>query len=84
VGPEHSYYKKIKRAQYVTVTDNQALKGFKLLSESEGIIPALEPAHALFYLKVLARKLKSKKTAVLCLSGRGDKDIGIIREHFHL
>lgn len=84
VGPEHSYYQKIKRAQYVTVTDAQALKGLKLLSESEGIIPALEPAHALYYLKVLSKQIKSKKTAILCLSGRGDKDINIVREYFKL
>ena len=81
VGPEHSYYQKIKRASYVSVTDSQALEGFRLLSQSEGIIPALEPAHALYYLKELARQVKGKKTVVLCLSGRGDKDIGIIREH---
>ena len=84
VGPEHSYYKKIKRAQYVTVTDRQALEGFKLLSEAEGIIPALEPAHALYYLKVLSKQTKFKKTAILCLSGRGDKDINIVREYFKL
>ncbi len=84
VGPEHSYYKKIKRAQYASVTDSQALEGFKLLSEVEGIIPALEPAHALYYLKVLSKKIQSKKLVVLCLSGRGDKDIGIIRERFNL
>jgi tryptophan synthase beta chain len=84
VGPEHSYYKKIKRAQYVSVTDSQALEGFKLLSEAEGIIPALEPAHALYYLKVLSKKTRSKKLVVLCLSGRGDKDISIVREYFKL
>ena len=84
VGPEHSYYQKIKRAQYAAVTDVQALQGLKLLSESEGIIPALEPAHALYYLKVLAAQVRTKKLVVLCLSGRGDKDIGIIREYFKL
>lgn len=84
VGPEHSYYQKIKRAQYVNVTDRQALEGFKLLSETEGIIPALEPAHALYYLKVLAGQVRAKKLVVLCLSGRGDKDIGIIRENINL
>lgn len=84
VGPEHSYYKKIKRAQYAAVTDIQALKGLKLLSESEGIIPALEPAHALYYLKVLAGQIRAKKLVVLCLSGRGDKDINIVREYLKL
>ena len=78
VGPEHSYYQKIKRARYVSVTDSQALEGLKLLSETEGIIPALETAHAVYYLKELAKQVKTKKTAILCLSGRGDKDMGII------
>ncbi len=84
VGPEHSYYQKIHRASYAAVTDSQALEGLQLMSETEGIIPALETAHAIYYLKVLARKIKTKKTAILCLSGRGDKDIGIIREHLKL
>lgn len=84
VGPEHSYYQKIKRARYVTVTDSQALEGLQLLSETEGIIPALESAHAIYYLKELSRTVKSKKAAVLNLSGRGDKDIGIIREYLKL
>lgn len=76
VGPEHAYYKKIGRAKYFAVTDNQALEGFKLLSESEGIIPALESAHAIYFLKVLARKINGKATVIVCLSGRGDKDVG--------
>lgn len=84
VGPEHSYYQKIKRARYRAVTDTQALDGLRLLSESEGIIPALESAHAVYYLKELAKEIKSKKVAVLNLSGRGDKDIGIIRESLKL
>ena len=74
VGPEHAYYKKIKRAQYAAVTDKEALEGFKLLSESEGIIPALEPSHAIFYLKKLSKKIKKDSVIILCLSGRGDKD----------
>lgn len=81
VGPEHSYYQKTGRAVYETVTDKEALEGFRLLSETEGIIPALEPAHAVYYLKKMAKKIKSKKIVVLCLSGRGDKDITIIKEH---
>ena len=84
VGPEHSYYQKIKRASYVNVTDSQALEGLKLLSETEGIIPALETAHAVYYLKELAKQVKIKKTVILCLSGRGDKDMGIIRENIRL
>jgi len=58
VGPEHSFYKESKRASYVAVTDKQALEGFKMLSELEGIIPALESAHAVFYLKKLAKRAK--------------------------
>jgi len=79
VGPEHSYYKANSRAKYVSVTDNQALEGFKLLSETEGIIPALEPSHAIYYLKNLTRRAKKGKIIVACLSGRGDKDIDIVR-----
>ncbi len=79
VGPEHSYYKAIKRAKYVSVSDKQALEGFKMLSETEGIIPALESAHAIYYLKNLTRRLKKNQIVIVCLSGRGDKDIGIVR-----
>lgn len=81
VGPEHSYYKKIKRAEYFAVTDKDALDGFRLLSEYEGIVPALEPSHAIYYVSKLAPKLKKNKIIILCLSGRGDKDIDIIRKY---
>lgn len=81
VGPEHAYYKKTKRAKYVSVDDKGALKGVKLLSEVEGIIPALETAHAVHYLHRLAKETKKSDVIVLCLSGRGDKDIDIIREN---
>ena len=84
VGPEHSYYKKIGRARYVGATDKEALAGFKLLSETEGIIPALESAHAVSYLKKLAPGLKKKDIIIVCLSGRGDKDTDIIREALNL
>ncbi|MFH1380633.1 MAG: tryptophan synthase subunit beta, partial [Candidatus Omnitrophota bacterium] len=84
VGPEHSYYKEIKRAEYAAVTDGEALRGFRLLSESEGIIPALESSHAVYYLSKLAPKLKKNKIIILCLSGRGDKDIDIVRKHIKL
>ena len=80
VGPEHSYYKAIGRAKYVAVNDQQALKGFKLLSETEGILPALEPSHAIYYLKELAKGAGRNKIIVLCLSGRGDKDLDIIKK----
>ncbi len=74
VGPEHAYYKSIGRASYAAVSDKEALEGFTLLSETEGIIPALEPAHAIFYLKKLSRRIKKNSIVVVCLSGRGDKD----------
>ena len=80
VGPEHAFYKSIGRAKYVTVDDSQAVEGFRLLSQIEGIIPALEPAHAVYYLKKLARK-KRGCLIIACLSGRGDKDLDIIREY---
>lgn len=74
VGPEHAYYKKTGRARYVAVNDAQALEGFRLLSRTEGIIPALEPAHAIFYLTRLCRSIRKDSVVVVCLSGRGDKD----------
>jgi tryptophan synthase beta chain len=78
VGPEHSYYKKIGRAKYVAVKDKEALEGLKLLSRTEGIIPALEPAHALYYVSKLAPKLSKNKIIIVCLSGRGDKDVELV------
>lgn len=78
VGPEHAFYKQSKRAQYVAVTDAQALKGLKLLSELEGIIPALESAHALAYLITAAKKANKHSVFVVCLSGRGDKDMEMV------
>ncbi|MCM8770907.1 MAG: tryptophan synthase subunit beta [Candidatus Omnitrophica bacterium] len=84
VGPEHTYYQKIGRAKYVAVTDKEALEGFKLLSITEGIIPALEPAHAIFYLKKLVPKVKKNSIIIVCLSGRGDKDVHIVSEFMRL
>ena len=78
VGPEHSYYKESGRATYVAVTDEQALEGFRLLSEKEGIIPALEPAHAVYYATVLAKDLSKNDVILVNLSGRGDKDLDIV------
>ena len=75
VGPEHSFYKATGRADYVSVTDEESVEGFKLLSETEGIIPALEAAHAMAYIRKLAPTLDRDQTIVLCLSGRGDKDV---------
>jgi len=78
VGPEHSYLKDIGRINYVAVNDNEALNAFKWLSEKEGIIPALETSHALAYLKHKDSNIKKDEKVVLCLSGRGDKDLGIV------
>jgi len=80
VGPEHSYLKDSGRVQYVSVNDKEALEGFKLLSETEGIIPALESAHAIAYLKKLAKKLDKSQSVIVCLSGRGDKDVEVVRK----
>ena len=80
VGPEHSYLKETGRASYVAVTDSQALEGFHLLSRIEGIIPALESSHAVYYASKLASTLKRDKIIVVNLSGRGDKDIFTVLE----
>ncbi|MBP6343038.1 MAG: tryptophan synthase subunit beta [Candidatus Omnitrophica bacterium] len=79
VGPEHSYYKQTGRAEYVAVTDKEAIAGLKMLAHLEGIIPALETSHAIAYLEKLAKKVKSKAGVIVCLSGRGDKDMGTIQ-----
>ena len=84
VGPEHAYYKRIGRAAYVAVNDQEALEGFRLLSETEGIIPALEPAHAIFYLKKMSKKINQNSIIIVCLSGRGDKDLEIVTQRFKL
>lgn len=84
VGPEHAYYKRIGRARYVAVKDEEALEGFKLLSEKEGIIPALEPAHAIFYLKKLREKINRNSIVIVCLSGRGDKDMDVAAQRLGL
>lgn len=80
IGPEHSYFNAIDRATYVSVTDEEALEGFKLLSRLEGIIPALESSHAIAYLPTLAKELGSDKSIIVCLSGRGDKDVAQVRQ----
>ena len=80
IGPEHSYFNAIDRATYVSVTDEEALEGFKLLSRLEGIIPALESSHAIAYLPTLAKELGPDKSIIVCLSGRGDKDVAQVRE----
>lgn len=80
VGPEHAFFKDNGRATYVSVTDEEAIKGFRLLSETEGIIPALESAHAVAYVAKIATKMASDQIIVINLSGRGDKDVTIMAE----
>ena len=75
VGPEHSYLKEIGRAEYYSVTDQQALTALQLLSQLEGIIPALETAHAFAYLETLCPQLSGSPRIVFNCSGRGDKDV---------
>lgn len=82
VGPEHSMFKDSGRAEYYTIDDEEALEGFKLLSETEGIIPALESAHAIAYLNKLVKELKRDAKILVNLSGRGDKDVEVVREIF--
>ncbi len=80
VGPEHSYLKDIKRVKYKAVTDQEAVNSFKLLSELEGIIPALESAHAVAYALKKVPKLDKDQIVIINLSGRGDKDINSLRK----
>ena len=75
VGPEHAFFKENKRAEYVTVTDEEALEAFHLLSRTEGILPALESAHALAHVSKLAPTLGRDQVIIVNLSGRGDKDV---------
>jgi len=78
VGPEHSYYKSTGRATYVAVDDKEALKAFQLLCQTEGIVPALEPAHAISYASKMAGSLDKEQIIVVNLSGHGDKDMDIV------
>jgi tryptophan synthase beta chain len=80
VGAEHSHFKDSKRAEYASITDKEALEGFKLLSRTEGIIPALESSHAIAHVAKMAPKMKQDEIIVLCLSGRGDKDVSQVAD----
>lgn len=82
VGPEHSYLKDSGRVTYVPVNDKQAMEGFTLLSKTEGIIPALESAHAIYFGTGYAARLAKNKIIVVNLSGRGDKDMGTAADYF--
>ncbi len=81
VGPEHSFLKDKKRVKYKAITDDEVINAFLVLTRTEGIIPALESAHAIAYAMKVAKKIKKSKSVVVTLSGRGDKDIGIVQEY---
>jgi tryptophan synthase beta chain len=80
VGPEHAYLKDRGLVEYASVTDEEALEAFTLCSRLEGIIPALETAHAIFYAEKVARELGPDKNLVVNLSGRGDKDVEVVSD----
>ena len=80
VGPEHAWLMLSERAEYVSVTDDEALDALRLLSETEGIIPALETAHAIAWAAKLAPEMRSDQSILIGLSGRGDKDVEIVRD----
>ena len=81
IGPEHSYLHDIGRVEYVSITDEESLDAFKLCCEKEGIIPALEPSHALAYVKKIAPKLPKDHIMIMNMCGRGDKDIFTVAEY---
>jgi len=80
IGPEHAFLHDAGRVEYVSVSDSDALEAFQLLSRLEGIIPALESAHAVAYAIKLAAELAIEKTVIVNLSGRGDKDVNTVQE----
>ena len=81
IGPEHAYLHDIGRAEYVPVTDDEAVEAFELLSKTEGIIPAIESSHALAHAVKLAKDIDKKGSIIVCLSGRGDKDVAAIARY---
>ena len=81
IGPEHAWLHKLNRAEYVPVTDDEAVGAFELLSRSEGIIPAIESAHAVAYAVRLAKEMDNDRIIIICLSGRGDKDAAAIARY---
>jgi tryptophan synthase beta chain len=81
VGPEHSFLKTIKRAQYTSINDKEAVDAFLTLSKTEGILPALESSHAVAYAMKLAPQMRKDQTIVVTLSGRGDKDVETIAKY---
>ena len=81
IGPEHAYLRDSGRAQYVPITDDEAVDAFEYLSRTEGIIPAIESAHAVAYAMKIAPKMRPDQSIMICLSGRGDKDVAAIARY---
>jgi tryptophan synthase beta chain len=81
VGPEHAYLRDTGRATYVTATDDEAVEALRLLAATEGIIPALESAHAIAHVARVAPRMRRRDVLLVCLSGRGDKDMGTVADH---
>ena len=81
IGPEHAHLRDLGRAEYVAVTDDEAVEAFEYLSRTEGIIPAIESAHAVAYAQKIAPTMRPDQTIVICLSGRGDKDVAAIARY---
>ena len=81
VGPEHAFLKLMKRGEYVSATDSETVEAFQVLSQEEGIIPALESSHAIAYAMRLAREMKKEQAIVVTLSGRGDKDVETVADY---
>lgn len=83
VGPEHAYLRDSGRAQYVSVTDDEAMQALLELCKLEGIIPAIESSHALAYAIKAAKTMDKDKIIVVCLSGRGDKDVNTVQRYLN-
>jgi tryptophan synthase beta chain len=81
IGPEHAYLHDIHRAEYVAITDDEAVEAFQYLSRKEGIIPAIESSHAIAYALKVAPKMAKDKIIVINISGRGDKDVAAIARY---
>ncbi|GHT43400.1 tryptophan synthase beta chain [Endomicrobiia bacterium] len=81
IGPEHAYLHETKRVEYISVTDKEAVESFEFLSKTEGIIPAIESAHAMYYAMQLAPKMSKDEIIVVCISGRGEKDVAMIADY---
>ena len=81
VGPEHSYLKSIGRVEYVSATDDEAIDSFQWISKNEGILPALESSHAIAYLKQRDNNIQADANVIVCLSGRGDKDVHLVADY---